>query len=99
MLLRTGIGHFVFGPRGQGFHCRFFEAQIFSLLAAWHSRNHTEFARIWLREQLSDIARSLWPQPAAACEAQCFEAVKCRRCKRAAGQTGDAGSQFYSEWW
>ena len=83
---------------GKVFTAAFFEAQIFSLLAAWYSRNHAEFAHIWLREQLSDIVRSLWPQPAAACETQCFEAVKCR-CKRTAGQTGDVGSQFYSEWW
>jgi hypothetical protein len=77
---------------GQSFNCPLFEAQIFSLLAAWHSRSDAEFAHIWLREQLSDIVRSLWPQPAASCEAQCLigrgsylEAVRCRRCKRAVG--------------
>src|SRR5258708_4041894 len=36
-----------------------FETQIFSLLAAWHSRSHAEFAHIWLPEQPSDIVRSL----------------------------------------
>jgi hypothetical protein len=64
----------------------FFETQIFSLLAAWHFRSHADLAHIGPREQLSDIVRSLWPQPAASYEAQCLigrhsclEAVKCRR--------------------
>jgi hypothetical protein len=46
-------------PRGQSLTTRFFETQIFSLLAAWHSRSHAEFAHIWLPEQPSDIVRSL----------------------------------------
>ena len=45
-------------PRGQSFDRPLFEIQIFSLLAARHSRSDAELAHIWLREQLSDIARS-----------------------------------------
>jgi DNA-binding transcriptional LysR family regulator len=36
-----------------------FEAPAFSLLAAWHPRSHADPAHIWLRDQLSEIARSL----------------------------------------
>ncbi|MGY4290158.1 hypothetical protein ACVWXO_009424 [Bradyrhizobium sp. LM2.7] len=73
-------------PRRQSFDRPLFETQTFSLLAAWHSRSNAEPAHIGPREQLSDIVRSLWPQPAASYEAQCLigrhgclEAVKCRR--------------------
>jgi hypothetical protein len=46
-------------PRGQSFDRPPFETQIFSLLAAWHSHSHADLAHIRLREQLSDIVRSL----------------------------------------
>jgi DNA-binding transcriptional LysR family regulator len=36
-----------------------FETQSFTLLAAWHPRSHADPAHIWLREQLSEIVRSL----------------------------------------
>jgi hypothetical protein len=44
--------------RRQSLDRSLFETRLFSLLAAWHSRSHAEFARIRLREQLSDIIRS-----------------------------------------
>jgi DNA-binding transcriptional LysR family regulator len=36
-----------------------FETPTFSLLAAWHPRSQADPAHIWLRDQLSEIARSL----------------------------------------
>jgi hypothetical protein len=49
--------------RGQSFDRPLFETQTFSLLAAWHSRSHADLAHIRLREQLSDIVRSLGRSP------------------------------------
>jgi hypothetical protein len=44
--------------RGQSFDRPPFEAQTFSLLAAWHSCSDADLAHIRLREQLSDIVPS-----------------------------------------
>jgi hypothetical protein len=44
--------------------------------AAGHSRNHAVFAH--MREQLSDIVRSLWPQARRGMRSECFETVSRR---------------------
>jgi len=72
--LRFGWNVFAFSsryclPARASFNRPLFETQTFSLLAAWHSRSHAELAHIGPREQLSDIVRSLWPQPAVSYEA------------------------------
>ncbi len=36
-----------------------FETQTFTLLAAWHPRSHADPAHVWLREQITDIVRTL----------------------------------------